>query len=228
LMLEVVRRMLDTDSARDARQAVGRRSRSGRLGPGRGEVAPMTVRKWRIVLLLAALAPLAALIPAFHGQTSARESEIRCELVLDIWRDTWPNPDTKYPLKIAVRNLGFRTMRTADIQSILYATVLHVSRPDGSEETRGRFGWRGTRPDPISRGGMATHRMCNPVDNYFTMTKPGRYIVWWTQGNLRSNVLVFDRDEKGLHPAPDLSEWPNPTNGSDAAKPGDGEGRETE
>lgn len=226
-MLGVVRRMLDTDSARDARQGVGRRLRSGRLGSGREEVAPMTVRRWRVVLLLAALVPLVALIPAFHGKTSAKESEIRYELVLDIWRDKWPHPDTKYPLKIAVRNLGLRTMRAAEVQSILYAAALHVSRPDGSEETREHFGWFGAIPHDISRGDLATHNLHTPVDMLFKMTRPGRYIVWWTQGNLRSNVLVFDRDEKGLRPAPDLSEWPNPTHESDAAKPGDGEGRET-
>jgi len=120
------------------------------------------------------------------------------ELVLGLW----PPQAGKYPVRIAIRNLRFQEIPSAQCMGILGRCVLHVSQPDGSQSSKSLGVWRGRAPDDISRGDLASHCINTPVDGLFKMKKEGRYILWWTQGGKRSNSLAFERDGKELRRLP--------------------------
>jgi len=121
---------------------------------------------------------------------------------VDLVADVWPSQEGKHPTKIAIRNVGFEKIPSEQCMNILMRCVLHISNPDGSQNSRPFDGWRGRAPDDIQRGDLASHYVNTPIEDLFKMDQNGRYLVWWTDGNRKSNVMVFLKDAKGLQRLP--------------------------
>ena len=93
--------------------------------------------------------------------------------------------DAKYPVRIAIRNMGSQKVPSKQSMNILLRCVLHISKHDGSRSSKALGSWRGRAPDDIERGDLASHCIHTPVNSLFKMEKAGRYILWWTEGNKR-------------------------------------------
>jgi hypothetical protein len=125
-------------------------------------------------------------------------SNANVELMLDLW----PSQDGKYPVRIAIRNLGNQKIPSEQSMKLLMRCVLHISKPDGSHSSKALGSWRGRAPNDIERADLASHCIHTPVNSLFTMEEAGRYILWWTEGDRRSNSFVFERTKKGLDRLP--------------------------
>jgi len=126
------------------------------------------------------------------------------ELVLDEWPQAgFPQlADGKFHPKVAVRNLGFQKIAADQSLSVLMKGTLHLGRPDGTESSYPLGIWRGRAPSDIGRGELAAHVNNTAVETAFSPVKPGRYLLWWTSGEMRSNSVVLDKDDNGLHRRP--------------------------
>jgi len=123
---------------------------------------------------------------------------------VELVADVFPSQEGKHPTKIAIRNFGFATISSEQCMEILMRCYLHISKPDGSEGSRPIGGWRGQGPHAIQRGDLASHYVIAPIEDLFKMDQDGRYLVWWTDGDRKSNVLVFQKDAKGLQRLPNI------------------------
>jgi hypothetical protein len=133
-----------------------------------------------------------------EGGAAQPASNANLELVLDLR----PSQDGKHPVRIAIRNVGSQKMSSEQCMKIFARCVLHISKSDASRSSMDLGEWRGGAPVDISRGDLASHCVRNPVASLFKMEKAGRYILWWTDGNKRSNSLVFERTKTGLERLP--------------------------
>jgi len=155
-------------------------------------------------LSMARMLVIAFLVVGVHSQAASAKEEARpapdadYEFVLDLW----PSQGGKHPVRIAIRNVGSQKMSSEQCMKIFARCVLHISKPDASRSSRALGSWRGRAPDDISRGDLASHCVRSPVASLFKMEKAGRYILWWTDGNKRSNPVVFERTETGLERLP--------------------------
>ncbi len=157
------------------------------------------MKRNRSLLALMLMLLLFAMGSFSEAQEDARHTPLpEFELVADVW----PSQEGLYPIRIAIRNLGFDDISSEKCLSILMRCVLHISNPDGSSSSTRPGGWRGRAPDDIQRGELASHCVNTPIERMFDMDQSGRYLVWWTDGNRKSNVMVFQKDEAGLRRLP--------------------------
>jgi hypothetical protein len=153
----------------------------------------------RAAILFAVLMAYSSGICAHAQELIQDYSNLEAELVLDLW----PSRDGVTPLQIAVRNLGFEIIPSSTSMQLLMQGTLNISNPDGSMQSISLGIWRGRAPDDIERGDLAYHCSNNsPIDTLFTMEENGRYLVWWTQGKMKSNVLVFQKNTEGIQKLP--------------------------
>ena len=159
----------------------------------------MKLMKIEILILIVLFA-----VTRTRGDEKAGPSATGYELILGLRTpaDMGSFADGKCHPRIAIRNLGFQKISADQCARVLTECTLHLSRPDGTESTRELGSWIGPYPSDIGRGELAQHADTTAVEIKFKIDKPGRYLLWWTSGEKRSNTLVFDKDDEGLHRKP--------------------------
>jgi hypothetical protein len=159
----------------------------------------MKLMKFVILLLIAISA-----VTLTRGDEKAIPPAKSFELVLDLipQADMLNFADGKCHPKIAIRNMDFQKIPAEQSFLVLMEGTLHLSRPDGTETAKSLGAWFGRKPSDIARGELAIHADTTAVEVKFTIDKPGRYLLWWTSGEKRSNSLVLDKDDEGLHRKP--------------------------
>ena len=156
------------------------------------------VIRFRAAILFALLISSSAATCA-HAQGYIQDfSGLETELVLGVW----PSQDGRFPANIAVRNLGFETIPSRTSMQLLMQGTLNISKPDGSLQSENLGVWRGKAPDDIQRGDLAYHANNTSFDFRFKMEENGRYLVWWTEGIKKSNILVFQKNDEGIQKLP--------------------------
>jgi hypothetical protein len=97
----------------------------------------------------------------------------------------------EYPLAFQIENTG-KTVITKDrIPDLFFNGILHIMPKDGqSQQCKVQRTWR-TGVRDLKPGDSFVSSVYGDLLTFFPSTKDGDYQVWWTEGDLKSNVLRF-------------------------------------
>jgi hypothetical protein len=123
---------------------------------------------------------------------SLHAEELSIKITLGI-RDTnrVATTNVAYPLAFRIDNTGKAVVKGDQIPDLFFKGVIHLLPKDGKEQQTDfpKF-WR-TRIYDLQPGATSESPVVADILTFFPLAKDGVYQVWWTVGDLKSNVLRF-------------------------------------
>jgi hypothetical protein len=101
-----------------------------------------------------------------------------------------------HPLVFRIDNNGKTAIKGGDIAGIFSKGIIHALPEDGKERQyhlnydKWLFSY-GLVPDDLQPGETSECALVGNLLTFFPATQDGVYEVWWTLGDLKSNVLHF-------------------------------------
>jgi hypothetical protein len=100
-----------------------------------------------------------------------------------------------YPLAFRIENIGKAAIKGDHIAGIFAKGTVHILPNDGKEQhhpigEEWILGY-GLVPNDLQPGETSECSAVGDVLTFFPSAKDGNYQVWWTLGDLKSNVLHF-------------------------------------
>ena len=141
----------------------------------------------RIITLL--FITFASLVP---GLVSLHADESPIKISLGIREVKLPAiTNVAFPLAFRIENTGKTTIKEDQIPALFFAGILHVLPKEGKQEqTKFQRIWR-TGVRDLQPGATVESPVVGNFLSFFPSLKDGVYQVWWTHGDLKSNVLNF-------------------------------------
>ncbi len=126
------------------------------------------------------------------GQVSLHADESPIKISLGIREAKLPAiTNVAFPLAFRIENTGKTTIKEDQIPALFFAGILHVLPKEGKEEqTKFQRIWRTAARD-LQPGATVESPVVGNFLSFFPSLKDGVYQVWWTHGDLKSNVLNF-------------------------------------
>ena len=96
-----------------------------------------------------------------------------------------------YPLAFRIENTGKTVIKGNQIPDLFFKGVIHILPKDGQEQ-HDNFEkmWR-TMVYDLQPGATFESPVVGDILTFFPSAKDGVYDVWWTFGDMKSNVLHF-------------------------------------
>jgi len=96
-----------------------------------------------------------------------------------------------YPLAFQIENTGNTVIKADQIPSLFFKGIIHILPKDGQEQhDKFQNGWRTMILD-LQPGATFESPVYADLLTFFPSAKDGVYDVWWTFGDMKSNVLHF-------------------------------------
>jgi hypothetical protein len=96
-----------------------------------------------------------------------------------------------YPLAFQIENTGKGVIKEDQIPALFFKGILHVLPKDGKEQQKDvQKMWR-TMVHDLQPGETFESPVVGNLLSFFPSLSDGIYEVWWTHGQLKSNVLSF-------------------------------------
>ena len=96
-----------------------------------------------------------------------------------------------YPLAFRIENEGKTAIAKGQISGLFFKGIVHVLPKHGKEQRREFSQFWVSFVHDIQPGATFEHPVVGNLLTFFPSTKDGVYRVWWTLGDLKSNVLHF-------------------------------------
>jgi hypothetical protein len=136
-----------------------------------------------------------ALLLATMVSVSLPAEEPSIKLSLSVRSNYWYK-SVGHPLAFRIENAGNSAIKGGDIAGIFSKGIIHALPKDGQDrqyilkDHEWLFG-RGFVPNDLQPGETAECALVGNLLTFFPSTKDGVYQVWWTLGDLKSDVLHF-------------------------------------
>ena len=96
-----------------------------------------------------------------------------------------------YPLAFRIEDTGKAVIKADQIPGLFFKGVIHVLPKDGKEQQADvQKAWR-TMIRDLQPGATFESPVYADLLTFFPSAKDGVYVVWWTLGDCKSNVLHF-------------------------------------
>jgi len=100
-----------------------------------------------------------------------------------------------FPLAFRIENAGKTAINGGSIRGIYHNAIVHLLPKSGLERhydfaSDGFLGY-GLVPNDLQPGQSYEHGYVGNIITFFPSAKDGDYQVWWTLGDLKSNILCF-------------------------------------
>jgi hypothetical protein len=99
--------------------------------------------------------------------------------------------DVAYPLAFRIENTGKTVIKGEKIPELFFESIVHVLAKDRKEQQADVEKIWNTMIYDLKPGATFESPIVGDLLTFFPSAKDGDYQVWWTLGDLKSNVLHF-------------------------------------